>query len=180
LTLYSIDEIINYKKRIKVKIMRKENNVATIGEIVKFLNGNDKMNAKSKKSAAAFVAQFTGYETARANTPEDGYDNPCIIITTPKGHEINIWWEKDVKVWRSGIHKSRFITIYDYERGITRRLASHQGRDQLIIDTFGRGFVNRAVSKYRAEKKDEVYRQLKAAKEEVIRLEKLYYSTPSY
>ena len=160
--------------------MRKENNVATIGQIVKWLNGNDKFNAKSKKSAAAFVAQFTGYETARANTPEDGYDNPCIIITTPKGHEINIWWEKDVKGWRSGIHKSRFITIYDYERGVTRRLASHEGKDKLVTLDFGKGHVNRAIRKYRIEQSNKIYLQLKAAEAEVVRLRKLWHSTPSY
>lgn len=160
--------------------MRKENNVATIGELVRWLNQNPKLNAKSKKATASFVAQFNGYETARANTSEEGYENPCIIITTPKGHEINIWWEKDVQAWRSGIHKSRFITIYDYERGVTRRLASHEGKDKLVTDTFGRGYVNRAVRKYHSEQKDKVYRQLKAAEAEVARLRKLWYSTPSY
>ena len=159
--------------------MRK-NTVATIGEIVKFLNGNDKMNARSKKAAAKFVSQFTGYETARANSPEDGYISPCIVITTPKGYDFNIWWEKDVQAWRTGIRKSRFITIYDLERGVTRRLASHEGKDKLVIDTFARGYVNRAVNKYRVEQREKLYSQLKAARDEVRRLEKLYFSTPSY
>lgn len=155
----------------------KKNNVVKVNELVKLINACG-FNGRSKKSAAKFIAEHEGYETARANNKDDGYTDIGIIITTPNKNRIVIWWDSDLKSWDA--YYINNYTPEEYDLSQLRREAKKSFEDKHFSKHYWGGSVNKAVQKYRINKSKEIYEQLKAAKDEVRRLEKLYYSTPSF
>lgn len=148
----------------------KTTNVLKLKEVTKLLDAEG-FTARSKVSAAKYVAMFNGYETARANTKEDQLDAPGIIITTPNGNRMIIWW--DSYSWDSYYKKN--YTPQEYDMGIKRQEARRAIEDKHFYTKY-REVKNKSVEKFKSQRQAQIYLQLQEARNQVKKLEKLYFS----
>lgn len=151
----------------------KTNNVEKLGKLVKLLNACE-INGRNKKTAANLVAQHEGYETARANTKEE-FDTPTIIITTRNGNEMIVYWENFKKEWDA--HRYGDYTPEEFDKGRARRANRNSIEDKHFVTIRHDKVLNKAVSKFKQQRGEQIRQKLQAAREEVRRLEKLYYSS---
>lgn len=154
----------------------KTSNVVKVNELVKLINACG-FEGRSKKAAAKFIAEHEGYETARANTKEDCYTDTGIIITTPNGNRIVIWWDSNLKSWDA--YSRNNYTPEEYDLSQLRREVQKSFEDKHFYIAH-REVSNKVVRKFKQNRISKIREQLQAARDEVKRLEKLYYSTPSY
>lgn len=144
--------------------MKKEQ--LTIKEMLDLINGQ--FNARQKKSAAKFVAQFKGYEGARVNEGTEWEGSSVIIIPTSEKYSENITleWDSEYKEWTNATFgvKPAFHTPDDVIKS-NARYAARNYEDKLVRKSWGE-VKNRAIINFNIKKSNEL-------SQEARRLERL-------
>jgi hypothetical protein len=143
----------------------------SIAEILKALNAEG-FNARQKKSAAKFVVQFNGYESARANEGTEWEGLSVIIIETTGKYRDNIALVWDGKKWVS--HGYRYLEAYYTPNNVAKASARREARnyeDKLVYETRKDEFVNRTVRSFYFKKSNELEKEARKLKDLVRELE---------
>lgn len=145
------------EKKEKDKGENMERKELTVKEVLDFLNATG-LNARQKKSAAKYVAQFNGYESARTNEGTEWEGASVIIITLTDDYtdNINLVWDTEDREWYifGNSIKPAFHTPSDVIKS-SNRYKARRFEDKLVKKSNGQ-YMNRAISKYNLSKYNEL------------------------